>query len=269
MVKRKSASKKNYGIKSKMKKKTASKKAISPKTKIRKTKAAKTKNPKRVTAVKISKKQKIASKKAKQKVVKKPAVKTVKSTKSDAKVKTLKQRKTPVRRTQKNIAIKQMSVVSKISNKLSLQVGQAAPDFTLLADDGEKFSLHGLRGKKVILYFYPKDDTPGCTKESCDFRDFLYDFTAKNVEIIGISKDNQTSHQQFKQKYSLPFTLLSEEGGKVCEAYGVLIEKEREGQKYMGIERSTFLIDEQGNVQRIWRNVKVDGHIADILTTVR
>jgi peroxiredoxin Q/BCP len=149
---------------------------------------------------------------------------------------------------------------------MSIAINKPAPDFSLLADNGKQISLSDLRGKKVVLYFYPKDDTSGCTKESCAFRDALPDFKKVKAEIFGVSKDGLVSHQKFKQKYSLPFTLLSDEDGKVCEAYGVWVEKSMYGKKYMGIERSTFLIDENGAVRQIWRKVKVDNHIEEVLS---
>jgi thioredoxin-dependent peroxiredoxin len=152
---------------------------------------------------------------------------------------------------------------------MSITIKQAAVDFTLPADDGRKISLKNLRGKKVILYFYPKDDTSGCTKESCAFRDTLPDFSKAQTEIIGISRDNIASHQKFKQKYALPFTLLSDVDGTVCEAYGVWVEKSMYGKKYKGIERSTFLIDENGIIQNIWRKVKVDGHVEAVLASLK
>jgi peroxiredoxin Q/BCP len=147
-----------------------------------------------------------------------------------------------------------------------LAVGKPAPSFSLANEANQTFSLPDFRGKKVVIYFYPKDDTPGCTREACDFRDQLKDFTQTNTVILGISKDNPSSHQKFKQKYSLPFTLLSDPCGEVCEAYGVMKEKTNFGKKYYGINRSTFLIDETGILQAIWQDVKVDGHVSAILT---
>lgn len=151
---------------------------------------------------------------------------------------------------------------------MTVAINKAAPKFTLLADNGSMVSLSDLQGKKVILYFYPKDDTSGCTKESCEFRDELPNFTKAKAVVIGVSKDGLASHQKFKQKYALPFTLLSDENGKVCEAYGVWVEKSMYGKKYFGIERSTFLIDEKGIVQQIWRKVKVDGHVEEVLKAI-
>ena len=130
-------------------------------------------------------------------------------------------------------------------------------------------TLKGFKGKKVILYFYPKDDTPGCTKESCAFRDLLPDFSSINAEIIGVSKDSVSSHNKFKAKHDLPFILASDETGKVCDAYGVWKEKNMYGRKYMGIERSTFLIDEAGKLRAEWHKVKVTGHVNEVLEAAK
>jgi thioredoxin-dependent peroxiredoxin len=148
---------------------------------------------------------------------------------------------------------------------MSLEVGDKAPDFTLAADGGGKVSLKALKGKTVVLYFYPKDDTPGCTAEACAFRDQLPDFSKVKAAVVGISRDSVASHDKFKKKFSLPFPLASDEDGKVSEAYGTWVEKSMYGRKYMGIERSTFLIDEKGVIRNIWRKVKVDGHADDVL----
>ena len=120
-----------------------------------------------------------------------------------------------------------------------------------------------------MLYFYPKDDTPGCTKEACSFQDALPNFKKVDAAIVGVSKDSVTRHKNFKAKYGLGFTLGSDEDGKVCEAYGTWVEKSMYGRKYMGIERSTFLIDGAGRVARAWRNVKVPGHVAEVLEAAR
>lgn len=149
---------------------------------------------------------------------------------------------------------------------MTLAIGDKAPDFTLATDvEGKEISLKSLRGKKIILYFYPKDDTPGCTKESCDFRDHYPKFQQKGVEVFGISKDNVKSHQKFKQKYALPFTLLIDSTGDVCVDYGVINKKSLFGKTFLGIQRSTFLIDENGIIRGIWRKVKVPGHVEQVL----
>ena len=143
-----------------------------------------------------------------------------------------------------------------------------AYDFTLPADNGEMIKLSNYKGKKVILYFYPKDSTPGCTTEACSFRDNFERLIAKNVIILGVSKDSIKKHENFKRKNNLPFLLLSDENGDVCEKYGVWKEKINFGKKYFGIERSTFLIDEKGNIVKEWRKVKVKGHVDEILSEI-
>ena len=146
-----------------------------------------------------------------------------------------------------------------------LDSGDKAPTFTMPTDGGGTVSLKKLKGRKVVLYFYPKDDTPGCTKEACGFRDALPDFSAIDAEIIGVSKDSVAKHDKFKTKYELPFTLASDEDGSVCEAYGTWVEKSMYGRKYMGIDRATFLIDEKGVIRGAWRKVKVPGHVETVL----
>ena len=148
---------------------------------------------------------------------------------------------------------------------MSLEVGDKAPSFNLPTDGGGKISLKDLKGEAVILYFYPKDDTPGCTKEACGFRDALPDFSKAKAKVIGVSKDPVKKHDKFKEKYDLTFPLASDEDGKVCEAYGTWVEKSMYGRKYMGIDRSTFLIDGKGVVRAIWRKVKVPGHVDEVL----
>jgi peroxiredoxin Q/BCP len=150
---------------------------------------------------------------------------------------------------------------------MSLKVGDAAPDFTLPTDGGGSVTLSKLRGKKVILYFYPKDDTSGCTKEACGFRDAEPDLSTLAAVVIGVSKDSVASHDKFKQKYNLPFILASDEKSDVCERYGVWKEKSMYGRKYMGIERTTFLIDEAGKIRAAWNKVKIPGHVDEVLKT--
>jgi thioredoxin-dependent peroxiredoxin len=152
---------------------------------------------------------------------------------------------------------------------MSIDAGDKAPAFTLPTDGGGTVSLAKLKGKKVILYFYPKDDTPGCTKEACGFRDNFPKFTKTDAVVIGISKDSVKRHDTFKAKYELPFMLAADIDGKVCEAYGVWIEKALYGRKYMGIERATFLIDAKGVVRQVWHKVKVAGHAEDVLAAAK
>jgi peroxiredoxin Q/BCP len=152
---------------------------------------------------------------------------------------------------------------------MAIDVGKKAPDFKLPTDGGGTISLKALRGKPVVLYFYPKDDTSGCTAEACGFRDNLPKFNRVKAEVIGISRDSVKSHDKFKAKYELPFTLVSDEEGKACEAYGTWVEKSLYGRKYMGIERATFLIDKEGVVRNVWRKVKVPGHVEQVLAAVK
>jgi len=149
-----------------------------------------------------------------------------------------------------------------------IQVGAVAPDFSAPTDGEGSIRLKDLRGKKVVLYFYPKDNTPGCTTESCDFRDAQAKFDAKDAVILGVSPDSVKSHDKFKQKFELPFALISDEDHKIAEAYGVWQEKSMYGRKYMGIVRSTFVIDEKGKIAAIYDKVKVKGHVADVLEKV-
>ena len=145
-----------------------------------------------------------------------------------------------------------------------LQVSDKAPDFTLPDQDGKTVSLKSLKGKQLVLYFYPKDDTPGCTKEACGFRDSLKAIEKINTVVLGVSMDNAVSHQKFIKKYSLPFPLLCDEDGTVSKAYGVYKLKNMYGKTYWGIERSTFIIDETGKLKAIFRKVKVDGHVDEV-----
>lgn len=147
-----------------------------------------------------------------------------------------------------------------------LKPGDKAPDFKLPSDDGKVYSLKDFKGKKLVLYFYPKDNTSGCTAEACDFRDNIKMFTKNDTVVVGVSKDSIKSHEKFRDKNSLNFPLLSDEEGKMLEAYGVWKEKSMYGKKYMGIERTTFIIDEKGKIQEIFPKVKVNGHIKEILS---
>ena len=145
-----------------------------------------------------------------------------------------------------------------------LKVGDKAPDFSLPDQDGKTVSLKSLKGKQMVLYFYPKDDTPGCTKEACGFRDSLKAIEKINTVVLGVSIDNAASHHKFIKKYSLPFPLLCDEDGTVSKAYGVYKLKNMYGKTYWGIERSTFIIDETGKLKAIFRKVKVDGHVDEV-----
>ena len=144
----------------------------------------------------------------------------------------------------------------------------AAPDFEVLDDRGNSFRLSSLKGKQVILYFYPKADTPGCTKEACSFRDSLSEFEKRNAVVIGVSPDEPIAQAKFKAKYELTFPLLADSDHKVAEAYGVWKEKSMYGKKYMGVERTTFLIGADGRIARIFEKVKVDGHSDEVLAAL-
>lgn len=157
----------------------------------------------------------------------------------------------------------------KENNMNSLSVNEAAPDFILPCDTGDTMSLNDLKGKNVVLYFYPKDDTPGCTQESKDFRDRNAEFLKHDTVVLGVSRDNVDKHENFKKKYDLPFNLISDEDGVSLNEYGVWVEKSMYGKKYMGIERATYLIDKTGHIVKIWRKVSVDGHAEEVLAAVR
>ena len=146
-----------------------------------------------------------------------------------------------------------------------VEEGSQAPDFELKSDTGETVKLSQFRGRPVVLYFYPRDDTPGCTKEACAFRDSYDDYLARDAVILGVSRDGEESHQKFKSKYDLPFTLLSDPDHMVAEAYGVWAEKSMYGRKSMGIVRSTFVIAPDGTVARTMRGIKVPGHSDKVL----
>ena len=152
---------------------------------------------------------------------------------------------------------------------MSLEIGDKAPDFTLPTDGAGTVRLSDLKGQPVVLYFYPKDDTSGCTVEACQFRDLFPKFGRSDAAVIGISRDSVASHDKFKKKYKLPFTLAADEQGKVTERYGVWVQKSMYGRKYMGIERSTFLIDGKGVIRGIWRKVKVPGHAEEVLSAIK
>ena len=150
-----------------------------------------------------------------------------------------------------------------------IEEGNKAPDFTLPTHDGTKLKLSSLRGSPVVLYFYPKDDTPGCTREACGFRDAKAKFAKHGAVVLGVSPDSPASHEKFRAKYKLPFTLLADEGHKVAEKYGAWREKNMYGKKSMGIARSTFVIDAAGTVAKVFKAVKVDGHDEQVLEVLK
>jgi peroxiredoxin Q/BCP len=152
---------------------------------------------------------------------------------------------------------------------IALKAGDPAPDFDMPADGGGRIALADFAGKSLVLYFYPKDDTSGCTSEAKGFTEAAADFAAAGVAVVGVSRDSVKSHDKFKAKYGLAFTLGSDEAGAVTEAYGVWVEKSMYGRSYMGIERATFLIGADGRVARVWRKVKVAGHVAEVLAAAK
>jgi peroxiredoxin Q/BCP len=152
---------------------------------------------------------------------------------------------------------------------MAIREGEPAPDFSLRADDGETVKLSDLRGKQVVLYFYPKDDTPGCTTQACGIRDVYRELQREGAVVLGVSPDDERSHVKFKEKYDLPFTLLADTDHQVADQYGVWAEKKYMGRTYWGVERSTFVIGADGNVKRVMRKVKPDTHADDVLATLR
>ncbi len=151
---------------------------------------------------------------------------------------------------------------------MTLEVGDKLPSFTGETDKGP-ISAKDLKGANAVIYFYPKDDTPGCTIEACAFRDNLPKFTKMNAKVFGVSKDDLTSHDKFAKKFELPFTLISDNDGSICESFGTWVEKKNYGKTYMGIERATYLVDADGVIRHIWRNVKAAGHAEDVLEEVK
>ncbi|RDI52391.1 peroxiredoxin [Microvirga subterranea] len=152
---------------------------------------------------------------------------------------------------------------------MTLTIGSQAPAFTLPATDGQEISLDKFRGRKLVLYFYPKDDTSGCTREAQDFQALRQDFAAAGTEVIGVSPDSLKSHDRFRAKHGLEFTLASDEAKSMLEAYGVWVEKSMYGRKYMGVERTTVLIDQDGRIVRFWTKVKVPGHVEEVLEAAK
>lgn len=150
-----------------------------------------------------------------------------------------------------------------------LDTGDKAPDFNLPVNGGGSLSLKDLKGKKAVVYFYPKDMTPGCTTEAQDFRDHIKDFDKAGAIVVGVSKDSVKRHDNFVEKQNLPFKLISDENGTLCEDFGVWVEKNMYGRKYMGIQRATFILDAKGVIRHVWPKVKVKGHAAEVLETLK
>jgi thioredoxin-dependent peroxiredoxin len=159
-------------------------------------------------------------------------------------------------------------VKMKKGKYMKLNIGTKAPEFTAILDGGNTLSLSELKGKWVVLYFYPKDDTSGCTKEACEFRDNMERITALGAEVIGVSPDAVKSHDKFRDKYNLNFHLVSDTEKTICMDYGVWVEKSMYGKKYMGVERSTFILDSEGVIRHIFSKVKVDGHVDEVISTI-
>lgn len=214
-------------------------------------------------------------KKTVKKAAKKSAKKTAKKTakKAVAKKSVRKAGKKPAKKklaakstrsTPKRVARKTASAQPPIDLASYPAVGAPAPDFALPADDGRTYRLSDLRGSKVILYFYPKDMTPGCTQEACDFRDALPRFKEEGAQVFGVSRDSVESHRKFRAQQGLNFPLLADVEGKMTQAYGVWKEKSMYGRKYMGVERATFIIDESGRIARVYPKVSVPGHVAEL-----
>lgn len=214
------------------------------------------KSPTKKVVKKVAKKAaKKAAKKVTQAKVSKPAKAVKKSAPSVGSMK-----KTP-----QNKAKSYNPTPTPAKPPVTLREGMTAPDFDLPTESGKKIRLADLTGKTVVLFFYPKDMTPGCTQEACDFRDSIAPLRAKGAEVFGVSRDSVTSHEKFSLTYSLPFSLLADTEGKMCEAYGVWKQKSLYGRTYMGIERTTVVIGPDGRIKKVYSQVKVDGHVQEVL----
>lgn len=253
--------------------KKAAKKAVKKAAK----KAAKKTVKKAAKAVKATKAKKTtgkASAKAPAKKAAKPAAKGKKATKAKVKAKAPARAKkprapkTPVETPAAEAASAPEAPAASEPPAAAPRAGDAAPEFDVVGDQGEQISLSRLRGKKIVLYFYPKDDTPGCTVEACKFQEHLGSLTEHGAVVVGLSPDDAASHAKFRQKYNLTFHLGVDRGAEVAKRYGVWVEKNMYGKKSMGIQRSTFLIDADGNVAAAWPKVKVDGHAEEVLSAL-
>jgi peroxiredoxin Q/BCP len=171
----------------------------------------------------------------------------------------------PALKRKKTAPARRKSVASARPARAAARAPDKLPDIEVTATGGQRFRLPDLRGRNVVLYFYPKDDTPGCTQESCDVRDNFADFGARDTVVFGVSRDSLESHERFKFKYSFPFDLISDPEEKLCRAFGVMQPKTLYGRKYIGVERSTFVFDRDGRLRRELRGVKVPGHVAELL----
>jgi len=202
---------------------------------------------------------KTARKTSRKTTVKKVAKKTAKKTPPKT------PKKAPEKKKKKPVKKAGPKAASSKGKSMPLAIGSRAPAFSVKDEQGTLVTLAQFAGKKIVLYFYPKDDTPGCTREACDFRDSMSRLQSESTVVLGVSKDSEASHLKFKQKYGLNFPLLADVDGKLCQAFGVWQEKKNYGKTYMGIVRSTFLIDAAGNLVKIYPNVKVDGHADAVL----
>ncbi len=222
----------------------------------------------------MKKAKKAVSKKpaAKKKAPAKKAPKKTAAKKAVAKAKKPAAKKKPVKKDSAKKAAPKKSAgtpaVQAAETSVQLQVGSPAPDFSVSTDEGQVVSLQDFIGQTVVLYFYPKDDTPGCTVEACDFRDNFMRLKSKRAVVLGVSRDSQDSHRKFKKKYELPFQLLVDSDGKLCEAYGAWKEKSMYGRKYMGIERMTVLIGPDGLIRKVYPKVQVKGHVDEVLADI-
>jgi peroxiredoxin Q/BCP len=225
------------------------------------------KKAKKAVSKKSAVKKKAPAKKASKKTAPKKAVAKAKKPAKKAAAKKKPVKKAPAKKAapKKSASAQAVQAADALSQ---LQVGSLAPDFSVSTDEGQVVSLQDFVGQTVILYFYPKDDTPGCTVEACDFRDNFMRLKSKRAVVLGVSRDSQDSHRKFKNKYELPFQLLVDSDGKLCEAYGAWKEKSMYGRKYMGIERMTVLIGPDGLIRKVYPKVQVKGHVDQVLADI-
>lgn len=261
------AAKKSSGKKAPLKKAVATKTTATKKTVGKKVVAAKTPLAKKAVATKATATKKAVATKAptaKKAIAKKaPAAKTTATTKAAAKAVT---EKAPLKKAAPANAPSSKGSTAAPKPSKAPVVGSVAPAFSTVDHAGKAVSSAALRGKPYVLYFYPKDDTPGCTREACGFRDLGAEFTARGAAIFGVSPDSVKSHQAFASKYQLPFSLLIDEDKKLASSYGAWALKKNYGREYLGIVRSTFLVDRDGKIAHVWPNVKVDGHVDAVLS---
>ncbi len=225
------------------------------------------KKAKKAVSKKSAVKKKAPAKKASKKTAPKKAVAKAKKPAKKAAAKKKPVKKAPAKKAAPKKSASAQAVQAADASS-QLQVGSLAPDFSVSTDEGQVVSLQDFVGQTVILYFYPKDDTPGCTVEACDFRDNFMRLKSKRAVVLGVSRDSQDSHRKFKNKYELPFQLLVDSDGKLCEAYGAWKEKSMYGRKYMGIERMTVLIGPDGLIRKVYPKVQVKGHVDQVLADI-